>query len=141
MSMSQTSSSTRGLAVRRLSPSECRHWLDNHHVGRLAYGSGRGPRCVVVSYTVAEEQIVVRLPAYHEIVQYAPGAVVTFEVEDRADLAPGLETVTVSGTAALVCGDERLTDVAFVESWPAGVSTSVVRLPMTAVEGYERADR
>jgi len=141
VSMSQRSSSTQALAVRRLSPSECRRWLDNHQEGRLAYGSGRGPRSVVVSYTVAEEQIVVRLPDYHEIVHYAPGAVVTFEVEDLTGTVPGLETVSVSGTAALVCGDERLTDVSFVESWPAGVSTSVVRLPMTAVEGYGRADR
>lgn len=135
------SPSNRLHAVRRLSPSECRHWLANHHEGRLAYGTVRGPRSIVVSYTVAEEQIVDRLPQYHEILRYAPGAVVTFEVEDLAVVTPGLETVTVSGAAALVCGAEPLTDVAFVESWPAGVSTSVVRLPMTAVEGYERADR
>lgn len=139
MSLSQRSPSIRARAERRLSPTECRHWLANHHVGRLAYTSGRGPRAVVVSYAMADEFIVVRLPDYNDIVHYAPGAVVSFEVEDVTETVAGVESVSVLGTAALVRpGDDLAASLA--ESWPEGVVTSVIALPLTAVEGYERAD-
>lgn len=139
MSLLQRSPSTRARAVRRLSPGECRHWLANHHVGRLAYTGGRGPRAVVVSYAMTDESIVVRLPDYNEIVHYAPGAVVSFEVEDFTETVSGVESVSVLGTAALVRPSDDLA-ASLAESWPEGVVTSVICLPMTAVEGYERSD-
>ena len=46
-----------GERTRRLSPHECKAWLCSHHEGRLGYQSGKGPRSVVVSYSVAEDQI------------------------------------------------------------------------------------
>ncbi len=128
--------------VRRLSNRECRDWLTSHGEGRLAYASGRGPRSVVVSYSIDDEHVMLRLPDYNDIVHYAPGAEVTLEVEDQTDTVPGHETVSISGTAVLAGEDEpRFRQVDFAESWPDGVATSVVCLPLTAVEGFELADR
>lgn len=127
--------------ARRLSRAECTDWLSSHREGRLGYTSGRGPRSVVVSYAMAGEHIVVRVPDYNDIAHYAPGAAVTFDVEDdQAEPAPRPETVSVSGTAALVDRPDELGGVDFAESWPDGVGTAVVSLPLTAVEGFERTD-
>lgn len=125
--------------TRRLSRRECEDWLTSHGEGRLAYTSGRGPRSVVVSYSMAGEQIVVRLPDYNDIVQYAPGSEVTFEVEGQTETVPARETVSVSGTAELADPDQAFAGVDFAESWPEGVATSLVYLPLTAIEGFELA--
>jgi len=128
--------------ARRLSPAECTDWLSSHREGRLGYTTGRGPRSVVVSYALADNQIVVRVPDYNDIAHYAPGASVTFDVEDdQAESDPRPETVSVSGTAKLVHQSDQLGEVQFAESWPDGVGTAVVSLPLTAVEGFERTDR
>ena len=57
-----------GERLRRLSAHECKAWLCSHHEGRLGYQSGRGHRSVVVSYAIADDQILVRLPDYNDIV-------------------------------------------------------------------------
>lgn len=127
---------------RRLSRTECQDWLTSHREGRLGYSSGCGPRSVVVSYAVADEQIMLRLPEYNDIVNYAPGAEITLDVdEEQTETRPGHETVSVSGTAERANSDDDLGGVEFPESWPDGVGTTVVRLPLTAVEGFERGDR
>ncbi|HEY5822331.1 MAG TPA: pyridoxamine 5'-phosphate oxidase family protein [Propionibacteriaceae bacterium] len=126
---------------RRLSTSECYHLLTNHREGRLSYATGRGPRAVVVSYAMTNEHIVVRLPDYNDIVHYAPGADITLEVADETATVSGLEMVCVGGRAALARHDDvQFAQLDFAETWPEGVHTSVVCLPMTAVEGYELAD-
>ncbi len=108
----------------------------------MGYTSGRGPRSVVVSYAMAGNQIIVRVPAFNDIAHYAPGAPVTVVVEDaQAEPDPRPETVSVFGTAELVDQSEDLGRVDFAESWPDGVGTAVVSLPLTAVEGFERTDR
>lgn len=139
MSLPTGSLSTHHHTTRRLTRGECRDWLTSHRQGRLGYSSGRGPRSVVVSYCLLDEQIVVRLPDYNDIVHYAPGSQVVFEVEDQTDTVPGYETVSVTGMAELVDTDEQF-DLDFAESWPDGVATSLVFLPLTAVEGFELAD-
>ena len=139
MSLLTGSPTTHPHHTRRLSRRECHDWLTSHGEGRLGYTSGRGPRSVVVSYSMADEQIVVRLPDYNEVVQYAPGSAVTFEVEGQTDTVPAHETVSVSGTAELAGPGQAFLDVAFAESWPDGVATSLVCLPLTAVEGFELA--
>ena len=129
---------------RPLTASECHHWLSLHREGRLGYLSGRGQRAVVVSYTVAGAMILVQVPDYNDIAQYAPGAAVTLAVEGAAEStsAGGLETseVMVTGTAAHA--DETTRPPAdtepFEESWPTGIKTSVVALPLTNVEGVRR---
>ena len=60
--------------ARPLSPRECRDRLHRRHEGRLVYSTGRGPRCVVVNYAVHDDEIVLRVPEFNEICQYARGA-------------------------------------------------------------------
>ena len=70
-----------GERLRRLSVHECKAWICSHHEGRFGYQSGRGHRSVVVSYAVAGDQILVRLPDYNDIVHYAPGSEVSLDVD------------------------------------------------------------
>ena len=131
---------------RRMSPSECCTWLRQHHEGRLSYLSGRGPQSVVVSYVVAGDQILLQIPEYNEIAQYAPGAEVTFAVDRKVEptsaIQPGvtIDMVSVTGTAALAAGANPPPAAAggFGESWPAGIKISLLSLPLTQVHGFER---
>jgi hypothetical protein len=112
-----------------------RTWLRDHREGRLGYETGRGPRAVVVLYAVAHGEILMRLPDYNDIVHYAPGEQVTLEVPGPVTPAGDLATVTVTGTAHLV-GSEQIgieCDAVFTEPWPAGVSTTIIGLPMEDV--------
>jgi hypothetical protein len=130
-----------GERLRRLSLPECRAWLYSHHEGRLGYQSGRGHRCVVVSYAVAGDQVLVQLPDYNDIVHYAPGAEVSLDV-DGGTPAAHRETVTVTGTAELADGAQRplIDQAAFQEHWPSDVRTSVICLPLNTMEGFELRD-
>ena len=118
----------------RLSEPECRSWLATHGVGRLAYHSGCGDRAVVVCYALGEDEVVFRLPEYSPVLPYLPGTQITLEVEERTadDQA---EAVRVTGTARAADEDARVRRVTPAESWPAGVSTHLVCLPMTDVDG------
>ena len=97
----------------------------------------------MVSYTVAGDQILVRVPDYNDIAQYAPGAQVTLAVDGAAESTPG-EPATrrsaVTGTAAYADETTRppVDTAPFEESWPTGIKTSVVTLPLTHVEGVRR---
>ena len=73
----------------------------------------------MVSYAVAGDQILVRLPDYNDIVHYAPGSEVSLDV-DGGTPAAHRETVVVTGRAALAgIGQEPLIDqTAFQEEWP-----------------------
>jgi hypothetical protein len=95
----------------------------------------------VVSYAVAGDQILVRLPDYNDIVHYAPGAEVSLDVDGGTPPAQR-ETVIVTGTAALADSGERplIDQAAFAEDWPADVRTSVLCLPLNTVEGFELPD-
>jgi nitroimidazol reductase NimA-like FMN-containing flavoprotein (pyridoxamine 5'-phosphate oxidase superfamily) len=121
-----------------MSSGECRDWLSSHREGRLAYQTGRGPRSVVVAYAITDEHIMFRLPDYNDIVHYAPGERVTLAVEGVRSTVGDFETVTVTGQAELAGQrSAALTEPRFEETWPSGVSTSVICLPMTEVEGFE----
>ena len=78
---------------------ECHAWLSSHDVGRLSYLSGRGPRSVVVLYELADDEIVMRLPDYHDAAHYAPGAEVRLDVEGVGNA--GRNAVRVAGRAVL----------------------------------------
>ncbi len=131
---------------RGMSASACCTWLRQHHEGRLSYLSGRGPQSVVVSYVVAGDQILLQIPEYNEIAQYAPGAEVTLvvdrKVEPTSAIQPGvtIDVVGVTGTAALVAEADPPPPAAggFGESWPAGIKISLLSLPLTQVHGFER---
>jgi hypothetical protein len=126
---------------RRLPATTCRALLTQHHEGRLGYRSGRGPRSVVVRYATLDDRIVFRVPDYNEIAQYAPGSWVTLEVD-----APGqggvdagsVAEVTVGGVAAPLA-EPRDADRLGLEHWPEGVTTDLIELPLTHLEGVERS--
>lgn len=124
----------------RLSTSECRRWVEQHHEGRLGYLSGRGPRSVVVSYTVVGDQIRVRVPDYNDIAHYAPGARVTLAVDGEIDDTATIEEVSVTGTAGRGDGNDRAPSdyLPFDQSWPAAIKTSVVTLPLAEMDGVRR---
>ena len=54
---------------------------------------------MVVNYAVTNEQIVLRLPDYSEITQYALGEEVTLQVDGLAPSVGASEIVTVRGRA------------------------------------------
>src|SRR5215210_5611653 len=87
--------------TRGMSYDECRIWLDHHSEGQLGYIGGRGPRSVVVSYVVTDDQILFLVPAYNEITQYVPGKQVTFQVagESSGPAPRHHDTVSVTATA------------------------------------------
>ena len=120
-----------GERLRKLSPHECKAWICSHHEGRLGYQSGRGHRWVVVSYAVAGDQILVRLPDYNDIVHYAPGERVTLEVDGAITPSGDSATVIVTGTARLMEIEQIdvSVDAVFEEPWPPEVRTSIIGLP------------
>ena len=128
--------------TRGMSYDECRIWLDHHSEGQLGYIGGRGPRSVVVSHVVTDDQILFLVPAYNEITQYVPGKQVTFQVagESGGPAPQYYDTVSVTGTA----NPPRLAQAPivrrtnFVELWPPDVTTSVICLPMAELKGSER---
>src|SRR5881398_1992537 len=61
-----------GSRTRPLSALECRSWLADHQEGRLDYRTGRGPRSLVVRYAVRADAVLVRVPTYNDLLQYAP---------------------------------------------------------------------
>ena len=128
--------------TRPLTSAECRSWLCTHTEGRLGYLSGRGPRCVVVSYAVApDDRIILRVPEFNEIGQYAPGERVTLDVDGMTP--PGdRQTVRVSGRAT-VLPDQLVAalDGRGSETWPTGISTSIVAFPFAEVHGTAQAER
>jgi hypothetical protein len=123
--------------VRHLSARECQDWLTSHGEGRLGYPTGRGPRSVVVRYAMTDGDIVFRLPDYNDIVHYAPGEDITLEVDGPSAPRGDFETVIVRGRAERAHAHQQPVEAAFDEQWPSGVSTTVIRLPMTEVEGFE----
>jgi hypothetical protein len=128
--------------TRGMSYGECRIWLDHHSEGQLGYISGRGARSVVVSYAVTDDQILFLVPAYNEITQYVPGKQVTFQVagESSGPAPRHYDTVNVTGTANVQRLEQtpNVRRTNFGNLWPPDVTTSVICLPMTELEGSER---
>ena len=92
-------------ATRGMSYGECRIWLDHHSEGGLGYIGGRGPRSVVITYAVTDDQILFLVPAYNEVAQYVPGKQVTLQVagESSGPAPRYCDMVNVTGTANLQC--------------------------------------
>ena len=121
-------------------PKDCRAWLCDHHEGSLSYLSGRGPRSVVVSYAVVDDHILLQVPDYNEIAHYAPGAQVSLDIADGPEATeadppgPAIDAVRVSGMAQLSPESEVPCEKSFEESWPDGIKTSIVSLPLTDLD-------
>lgn len=134
---------------RAMSAEECRHWLRSHHEGRLRYMSGKGPRSVVVNYSVAAGGILLRVADYNDIAHYAPRTRVTLQVDGPVTLqldgrqvdgpaargADQRDSVAVSGIAAVLDEASVPISVPQPERWPADVATAWISVPMTTVDG------
>ena len=121
---------------------ECHSWLGTHTEGRLGYLSGRGPRWVVVSYTMAGDgTVVLRIPEFNEIGQYAPGEQVTLEVDGLT--VPGEpQTLRVRGRADFRTGLTPAVEAGEKdERWPAGVHASLVVLHIDEVQNHAHQER
>ena len=123
-------------SARRLTTEECRSWLTAHGEGRLGYESGRGPRQVVVSYAVSDDANVLRVPAFNEIAQYAPGRRVTLDVSGPEG-PDEIEHVKVTGRASVVAeAPAAVLDKLPDEHWPADLSDVTVRLQTEEIDGH-----
>ena len=125
----------RGRVRQRLTSVECRSWLTSHQEGRIDYRTGRGPRSLVVRYAVDTDTVLVRVPTYNDLLQYAPGESVTLEVDDRLT-GDRFETVAVTGTATLVEPEPA----ALADDWPGDLPTRVIVVPIQTIEGFVEPD-
>jgi nitroimidazol reductase NimA-like FMN-containing flavoprotein (pyridoxamine 5'-phosphate oxidase superfamily) len=125
------------LPARQLSPRECRDCLLRRHEGRLAYSTGRGPRCAVVNYAVHDDEIVLRVPEFNEICQYAPGCEVCLVIDEMVGSDREWVEVTASGVASVVdhCEHTSRERDDLDEVWPSGVTASTLRVPITELHG------
>ena len=122
------------MSCRVLTNLECRSWISNHDEGRLGYQTGRGPRAVVVSYAVTDDQVVSRVPEYNEIGQYAAGRQITMRVS--AVTTDAFTEVVVAGIGHLAEDQARIAETTDLpEEWPTGVSTHLVCLDLADLEG------
>ena len=125
------------LPARQLSPGECRDCLLRRHEGRLAYSTGRGLRCVVVNYAVHDDEIVLRVPEFNEICQYAPGCVVCLVIDEMHGTDSEWLEVTASGGASVVdhCEHTSWERDDLDEVWPSGVTASTLRVHIAELHG------
>ena len=110
-----------------------RHLLLRRQEGRLSYTSGRGRPTVVVTYTISDDHLVIRVPEYNEIGWYAPGAEVGFTV-DGDQTHPGaveLRRIATTGGCHLHIADRDPK----AEHWPKGINLTVICLPL-ATRGF-----
>ena len=123
---------------RHLSRAECEAWVAEHDEARLGFDTGRGHRSVVVGYEVRADEVVMLLPEYHPATGYVLGSTVTMEVE--ASLSGGSwESVRVSGVAHPGDVSEVGSVHPYGASWPPGVATHPVHVPLARLEGEVRA--
>jgi nitroimidazol reductase NimA-like FMN-containing flavoprotein (pyridoxamine 5'-phosphate oxidase superfamily) len=125
------------LPARRLSPRECRDCLLRRREGLLAYSTGRGPRSVVVSYAVHDDEITIRVPEFNEICQYAPGCEVCLVIDEIRDSDGQWLEVTASGVASVVdhCEHTSRERDDLDEVWPSGVTASTLHVPIDQLHG------
>lgn len=118
-----------------LTGAECRSWLGGRREGRLSYQTGRGERTVVVSFAVADDRLLFRVPEYSEIYQYARGRQIDMLVYDTD---PGGTSTRVVVTGVGYLDENQAGDPA--EHWPSGVSTHLMCLDLADVHGTRSDD-
>jgi hypothetical protein len=121
---------------RTLSRAECCSRLRYHHEGRIGYQTGRGWRSVVVTFRTHADEVLIRLPDYHDAVHYAPGQDVTFEVCEPGAETDRLDEIKICGQAALAGDDPEPEAEPFEEPpWP-GTTMRVIRVPTQDISGF-----
>jgi sirohydrochlorin ferrochelatase len=109
-----------------------RELLFRRQEGRLSYSSGKGRQTVVVTYTVNDGHLVIRVPEYSEIGWYAPGTKVTLTVDgDQAHpRAVHLRRTATTGR----CHQQASETDPRAEQWPAGIHVTALCLPLVESE-------
>lgn len=106
-----------------------RRWLTRHHEGRLRYPTGRGPRALAITYVVAGNYILLKIPEYNPVAGYASGQQVELAVpHGDGDLCVRGQAQTPGPGQAHLLRQAR-----FPEHWPEGVHTRVLCLPLSDV--------
>ena len=100
--------------------------LCRHHEGHVHYQTGRGPRCLAVTYTVAGDHVLLRFPEYNELGRYASGRPVVLEVPDADHPVQVMGVARVVGPAL----DPLVQQARFPEPAPDGVASRVISLPI-----------
>ena len=109
-----------------------RDLLLRHHEGRLSYTSGRGHQTVVVTYTVRDGHVVIRVPEYSEIAWYAPGTEVTLTVDGDETHPDAVQLRRIAATGGC---HQQLSDLEpTAEHWPEGIKITVICLPLATSE-------
>lgn len=111
---------------RHLVSSEDRLRLSQHQEGHLHYQTGRGPRSLAVTFAVAGDYVLLRLPEYNDLGHYAPGRPVVLDVPDP-DHGLQLEGVAQVAGPRL---EALIKQTRFPEPVPAGVAARVICLPL-----------
>jgi hypothetical protein len=94
----------------------------------------------VVNYAVTDDQIVLRLPEYNEICQYALGRLVTLNVSGTCSNTWMRTEVAVTGVAHFAGREAELPDtVDLAEHWPSGIATHIMCLDLSDIEGSARS--
>ncbi|WP_344810006.1 hypothetical protein [Microlunatus ginsengisoli] len=104
----------------------------------MGHQTGRGPRVVVVSYALTDDQVVFRIPEDNEIRGYACGRRITLNVSWASE---GVRTeVVVAGVGFLPEHEAELSaSVDLVDEWPSGISTHLLCLDLAVIEGTQSA--
>ena len=113
---------------RRVSRKDRRR-LSRHREGHLHYQTGRGPRCLAVTYTVAGDYVLLRLPEYNDASHYAPGRTVVLDVPDPEH---GLQVEGVAQVAGRQ-HEALIERTRFPEPVPTGVESRVICLPLAGL--------
>jgi hypothetical protein len=92
---------------------------------------------VVVNYAVHDDEIVLRVPEFNEICQYAPGCEVCLVIDEMLGADGEWVEVTASGVASVVdhCEHTSTERDDLDEVWPSGVTTSTLRVPIAELHG------
>ena len=126
----------------QLTGPECRAWISERTEGRLGHQTGRGHRAVVVNYAVTDDRVVLRLPEYNEICQYALGRLVTLNVSGTCSNTWLRTEVAITGVGYFPRRDTDLpATVDLGEHWPAGLATHIMCLDLSGIGGSARASR
>jgi hypothetical protein len=122
---------SRAAVANQLTPAD-RDLLLRRQEGRLSYSSGKGPHTVVVTYTIQDGHLVIRVPEYSEIAWYAPGTEVTLTVDgDGTHPSP----VQLRRTAITGGCHREVPDLnPCPERWPEGINVTVLCLPLAGSE-------
>lgn len=138
-----------GPRIDTLDRSRCLELLASAQVGRVAFtaradgaytstpeGTSVAPRVVPVSYVLDGDSIVVRTTHGSQLGRSAPGAVVTFEVDEIRPVRRDGWSVVVTARAAVEEDPEVIRGLSQrLSAWAPGFKDLWLRLPLERVSG------